>query len=78
MSAKTLLALLLGRRGRSLRRLSGLGLYQALLKFINTARRIDKFLMPRVKGMARIANANDNGRASRTRLNHVAASATHL
>src|SRR5450432_1282390 len=58
--------------------LGGLRLGHALLEFVDTASRIDEFLLAGVKGMTGVANTNDNHRLSGPGFNHVAAGATDL
>src|SRR5664280_1173598 len=49
---------------------------RALLEFVHAAGGIHKFLRAGVKGMARVANADDDGLLGGARLDHVAAGAT--
>ncbi len=62
-----------------LRRVFGLrggGLGGALLEFVHAAGGVHEFLRAGVEGMARVANADDDGLLGGTRLDHVAAGAT--
>jgi hypothetical protein len=61
-------------RGESF--LGGQGLGGALLELVHAAGGIHEFLLARIKGMADVANAHDDGGAGGTRLDHVAAGAT--
>jgi len=61
-------------RGEGL--LGGLRLGGALLELVHAAGGVHELLLARVKGMADVANAHDDGGASGTRLDHVAAGAT--
>ena len=48
----------------------------ALLEFVHAAGSVHKLLLARVKRMADVADADDDGRAGGARLDHVAAGAT--
>jgi hypothetical protein len=65
--------LFLGRSGGGLR---GLRLGEALLELVHTAGGVHKLLLAGVKGMAHIADADDDGLLGGTGLDHVAAGAT--
>ena len=56
-------------------RLSSLRFGHALLEFVHPARGIHEFLLARIKRMANVANADQNGRLGGAGLNHVAAGA---
>src|SRR5712691_8610836 len=56
--------------------LGGLGLQHALLEFIDAPRGIDEFLRASVKGMADVANAQQDNGPGGPGLDHVAAGAT--
>jgi hypothetical protein len=56
--------------------LSSLGLGGALLELVHATGGVHELLLARVKGMAHVANAHDNGGPGGTRLDYVAAGAT--
>jgi predicted RNase H-like HicB family nuclease len=56
--------------------LRGLRLGGALLEFVHAAGGVHELLLAGVKRMADVADADDDGRAGGTRLDHVAAGAT--
>src|SRR5438552_2623653 len=56
--------------------LCGLGFSHALLELVHAAGRIDELLLAGVKGMAHVANADDDHRLGGASLNHIAARAT--
>jgi hypothetical protein len=56
--------------------LGGLGLGGALLELVHASCRIDELLLARVKGMADVADAYNNGVAGGACLDHIAAGAT--
>jgi hypothetical protein len=56
--------------------LGGLRFHHALLEFIHTAGRIDKFLRAGIERVAGIADADNDGGFHRAGLDHVAARAT--
>jgi hypothetical protein len=56
--------------------LGGLRLGGALLELVHAAGGVHELLLARVKGMAHVANAHDDGGPGGTRLDHVAAGAT--
>ena len=71
-----LLLFLRGRRRSSL--LGSLGLRHTLLEFVHASGGVHKLLRSRVERMAGVADTDEDGRASGTCMDHVAASATDL
>ena len=56
--------------------LRGQGFGGALLEFVHAAGGVHELLLARVKRVADVADADDDGRAGRARLDHVATGAT--
>src|SRR5882672_4552686 len=76
-NAKPLRLPLLGGR-RSLRGLRSLGLGHALLEFVHATGRIHEFLLTGVKGVADVANTDQNRGSGGAGLDDIAAGATDL